>query len=119
MQVKYFIMVISVIILAAVVDLIRREKMTFKYAVNWFIGCGTALFFAFNDSLLVTLSRWAGFSLPSNFIFFALLVFVIFLSLHLTIYINEQNSRTESMAQVIAQLQHQLKKLQEKNNESK
>lgn len=119
MQIKYFIILIALIILAAVVDLIRREKMTFKYAVNWFMGCGIALFFAFNDPLLVTLSRWAGFSLPSNFIFFALLVFVIFLSLHLTIYINEQNSRTESMAQVIAQLQHQLKKIQENNTKSK
>ncbi len=111
MQTKFLIIVIALIIVAAVVDLIRREKMTFKYAANWFIGCGVALFFAFNNSLLVQISNWAGFSLPSNFIFFMLLVFVIFLSLHLTLYINEQNSRTESLAQAVAQLEHQLKKI--------
>ena len=111
MQTKFFVIVIALIIIAAVIDLIRREKMTFKYAANWFIGCGIALFFALNNPLLLQISKWAGFSLPSNFIFFMLLVFVIFLSLHLTLYINEQNSRTEALAQTIARLEHQLKKI--------
>ncbi len=111
MNIKFFIIAIAVIIIAAVIDLIRREKMTFKYAANWFMGCGVALFFALNNALLIKISTWAGFSLPSNFIFFMLLVFVIFLSLHLTLYINEQNSRTEALAQAVAQLELQLKKL--------
>ena len=115
MQVKYFIILIALVILGAVIDLIRREKMTFKYAVNWFSGCLVALFFAIYDNLLITVSKWAGFSLPSNFIFFALLVFVIFLTLRLTLFINEQNSRTEALAQAVARLELQLKKL--KSNE--
>ena len=111
MPIKFFIILIALVIVATVIDLIRREKMTFKYAANWFVGCGVALFFAINDGLLVQISKWAGFSLPSNFIFFTLLVFVIFLSLHLTLFINEQNSRTEALAQAVAKLELQLKKL--------
>ena len=111
MQVKFFVVLIAAIILAVVIDLIRREKMTFKYSINWFLGCTIAIFFALQNQLLITISQAAGFSLPSNFIFFMLLVFVIFLSLHLTLYINEQNSRTEALAQTVAKLENQLKKI--------
>ena len=110
MQVKFFVILIAVIILAVVIDMIRREKMTFKYSVNWFLGCAISIFFAINDQLLISISKAVGFSLPSNFIFFTLLIFVIFLSLHLTLFINEQNSRTEALAQAIARLENQLKK---------
>jgi hypothetical protein len=64
---------------------------------------------------LKDLASWAGFTLPSNFIFFLLLIFVIFFSLLLTIHINEQNSRAEALAQAIAKLDYRLKKF-EKND---
>ena len=64
------------------------------------------------DAWLKTLAQWAGFTLPSNFVFFLLLIFVIFFSFLLTIHINEQNSRTESLAQAIAKLDYRLKKLE-------
>ena len=102
MQLKVFVILITLVILGWVIDLIRREKMTFKYSVVWFGGCLLALIFVINQNLLVSVSRFAGFALPSNFIFFLLLVFVMFLSLMLTLYINEQNSRAESLAQAIA-----------------
>ena len=115
MHVKTFSILITLMILGLVVDLIRRQKMTFKYAVTWFGGCLAALIFAVNDTLLIKISHWAGFALPSNFIFFLLLVFVMYLSLLLTIYINEQNSRTESLAQAIAALQHRIEKTEKKS----
>lgn len=115
MPIKIFVVLITCVILAAVIDFIRREKMTFKYSVNWFFGCAVVLFFACNDQLLLKVSQWAGFSLPSNFIFFMLMIFVMFLSLLLTLYINEQNSRTEALAQAVANLENQIKKLQQNN----
>lgn len=114
MPIKIFVILVTFAILMVVLDMIRREKMTFKYAINWFVGCGVALFFAWNDELLFKISNWVGFSLPSNFIFFMLLVFVMVLSLFLTLYINEQNSRTEALAQAVANLENQLKKLRGK-----
>ncbi len=113
MPIKYFIVLITLIILAAVVNAIRREKMTFKYAANWFLGGILAIVCSLNEQWIFAVSKLAGFSLPSNFIFFLLLVFVIFLSLHLTLFINEQNSRTEALAQAVARLEHEIKKLKE------
>ncbi|HRK61586.1 MAG TPA: DUF2304 domain-containing protein [Candidatus Omnitrophota bacterium] len=117
MQLKVFVILITLVILGWVIDLIRREKMTFKYSVVWFGGCLLALIFVINQNLLVSVSRFAGFALPSNFIFFLLLVFVMFLSLMLTLYINEQNSRAESLAQAIASLQQQIKVLKQEKKE--
>jgi hypothetical protein len=100
------------LILVLVIDRIRRQKMTFKYALAWLVTSSLVLFFTIQDGWLKGLAHWAGFALPSNFIFFLLLVFVIFFSLLLTIHINEQNSRTEALAQAIAKLDYRLKKFE-------
>ena len=115
MQPKIFALIMAGTVLVSVIDLIRRQKMTFKYALAWLSAAGLVLFFTIQNTWLNQLAKWAGFALPSNFIFFLLLVFVIFFSLLLTIYINEQNSRSESLAQAIAKLDLRLKKLEQKN----
>lgn len=112
MHPKTFSILMACLILISVIDLIRRQKMTFKYAITWLAASSLVLFFTIQDHLLYRLAEWAGFALPSNFIFFLLLIFVIFFSLLLTLHINEQNSRTESLAQAIAKLDYRLKKFE-------
>jgi len=112
MHPKTFAFITTFIILLLVIDLIRRQKMTFKYALAWLASSVLVLFFTIQDHWLNKLAAGAGFTLPSNFIFFLLLIFVIFFSLLLTIHINEQNSRAESLAQAIAKLDYRLKKLE-------
>jgi hypothetical protein len=115
MQAKTFALLMSLLIFAGVLDLIRRQKMTFKYSLTWLAASLGVLFFAANEGLLQRLSRLAGFALPSNFVFFMLLVFFVLVCLLLTLYINEQNSRGESLGQAVALLEYKLKKLEEKS----
>lgn len=118
MHPKIFALIMTSLILLLVIDRIRRQKMTFKYALTWLVSSSLVLLFTIQDGWLKGLAQWAGFALPSNFIFFLLLIFVILFSLLLTIHINEQNSRTESLAQAIAKLDYRLKKVEkEKTNE--
>ncbi len=102
----FFASVISV----SVIDMIRRRKMTFKYSLGWLSACLVVIFFSANDYFLKHVSKFFGFALPSNFIFFLLLIFVIFLSLLLTVYTSEQNSRLEAIAQALAIFEYQGKK---------
>lgn len=118
MQPKTFAFIMASLILVLVIDRIRRQKMTFKYALAWLVSSFLVFFFTIQDAWLVKLSQWAGFALPSNFIFFLLLVFVIFFSLLLTIHINEQNSRSEALAQAIAKLDYRLKKFEKEGTDS-
>jgi hypothetical protein len=112
MNAKIFAISSSILILFFVIELIRRQKMTFKYSISWLGISLLALAFAVYDPLLSRLSALAGFELPSNFVFFLFLVFFTLLSLLSTLYINEQNSRTEALAQSLALLEYQFKELQ-------
>lgn len=116
MQPKTFAILSAIMIAFIVIEAIRRQKMTFKYSIFWLGTCALVLFFSFYDKLLATLSSLFGFALPSNFVFFLLVVFFIILSLLLTIYINEQNTRTETLAQTIALLECKIKDLESKNH---
>jgi len=118
MQAKTFALVMTALVLFFVINRIRHQKMSFKYALVWLLLSFFTILFSIKDAWLQAISKWAGFALPSNFVFFLLLIFVIFFSLLLTLYINEQNSRTEALAQAIAKLDYRLKKL-EKEDEKK
>jgi len=111
MEAKTFAIFIAGIIFLVVIELVRRQKMTFKYSLSWLSACLLVLFFAINDGLLDKLSTLSGFQLPSNFIFFLLLTFFVFLSLLLTIYVNEQNNRCETLAQAVGILEHKVNQI--------
>ena len=115
MQAKTFALVMTTLILLFVINLIRRQKMSFKYALVWLLSSSLTILFSIKDTWLQAIAKWAGFTLPSNFVFFLLLIFVILFSLLLTLYINEQNSRTEALAQAIAKLDYRLKKIEKKD----
>ena len=114
MKAQTLAIILSFSILFFVIDCIRRQKMTFKYSIFWLGACSAVSFFSLNEAFLGKISRIAGFKIPSNFIFFLLLSFFVFLSLLLTIYINEQNNRTETLSQAVGALEYKLKKLEKK-----
>lgn len=114
MQAKTFAMITALVILMIVIEAIRRQKMTFKYSIFWLSSCLLVAVFAVDDRLLGRLSTFAGFSLPSNFVFFLVMSFFMVLSLLLTVYVNEQNSRTETLSQTIAILDYKIQTLEKK-----
>jgi hypothetical protein len=119
MQAKTFAILIAVIILCFIIDLIRRQKMTFKYSLFWLSAALFTVIAAIFDQVLWSVASFAGFKLVSNFIFFLFLAFISAVCLFLTVYINEQNTRTENLAQTVGILDHQLKDLQKKVEEKK
>lgn len=102
-----------------VLDLVRREKLTFKYAFSWLVVSFSAIILAIFNEALFALAKWIGFELPSNFIFFTLISFLIFISLLMTVYLSQQNHRNETMAQKIGILESELNALKKKCDESK
>lgn len=113
MHAKTFAILIAVFIFLLILDLIRRQKMTFKYSMFWLSASAATLFLAVYDQTLASLATWAGFQLLSNFIFFLFLAFISTLCLFLTVYINEQNCRTEALGQNLGILELKIRRLQE------
>ena len=111
MNIKCLAVLISGLVFLTVIELVRREKLTFKYALSWIVISAAGLFFAVFDRLLFRIAHACGFELPSNFIFFSLLAFFVFLSLFLTIFLCEQNNRNDTIAQKIGILEFEIERL--------
>ena len=105
MSVKFIAVIVSFFILFLIIDLIRREKLTFKYAVGWIFAALIAITFALFDGLLLKVSTFFGFELPSNFIFFSLIGVLTFMTLLMTLFLCQQNRRNDTIAQRISLLE--------------
>jgi len=114
MTVKILALIFSTVLFLTVVELIRRRRLSFKYALGWLLIAGLTFFMALFDTILFRLAYGLGFELPSNFIFFAALIFTAFLSLLLTIFVCQQNSRNEKIAQKLGLIENKLEALSRK-----
>ena len=119
MSIKILTLILSGFILCLIIELIRREKLTFKYAFAWLGVSILSIFLVLFDQVLFSLARALGFELTSNFIFFTLLTVFVFLSLLMTIFLCQQNNRNDVMAQKLGILEFELKELKkQKENKS-
>ena len=114
MSIKFLAVFLSLAIFLFVIELVRRERLTFKYALGWLLASCLAVFFSVFERLLFQLSALIGFELPSNFIFFVMICVFVLLSLLLTVFLCQQNSRNDKMAQKIAMLEFELKEFKKK-----
>jgi len=111
MSTKALTVFLSVIILLFVVEMVRRETLTFKYAAGWFLVLLGSIVLALFDGVIQWAAALFGFELASNFIFFAVLCAFVFLSLLLTIFLCQQNRRNDRMAQLIGILEKEVNEL--------
>ncbi|MBF0511365.1 MAG: DUF2304 domain-containing protein [Candidatus Omnitrophica bacterium] len=119
MNIHLLAIFVSSAIFLFVIELVRRQRLTFKYAIGWMMASAGAVFFAIFYRLLYACSAWLGFELPSNFIFFALLCVFVFLSLLLTVFLCQQNNRNDLMAQKIALLELEFEELKKQVKDDK
>ena len=119
MIIKILVLSLSSLILLLVVELIREEKLTFKYAFGWMIVSILAIVFALFDQILFKLAYFLGFELPSNFIFFTLLAVFIFLSLLLTIFLCQENKRNNIIAQKLSILEFEVNEIKKQKEKDK
>ena len=113
MGIRAVALFLSLFIFLFVIDLVRREKLTFKYAFAWLFFIVVGIVAALDPRWVFRLAQLIGFELPSNFIFFALMGVFIFLSLMLTVFLCQQNKRNDRMAQTIGLLKREIEDIKE------
>ncbi|MBF0330550.1 MAG: DUF2304 domain-containing protein [Candidatus Omnitrophica bacterium] len=114
MTIQLCAIILSVVVFLLVIELVRRERLTFRYAMAWLLLAALGVVCAIFKEPLFVLSRWCGFELPSNFIFFGLLGAFVFLSLLLTVFLCQQHKRNDRMAQALGLLELEISKLKER-----
>jgi len=115
MAIQILTIAMAASILLIVFELIRQEKLTFKYAFGWIVVSVLAIIVTVFDDILIGIASWLGFQLASNFIFFSLLSVFVFLCLLMTIFLCQQNNRNDTIAQKMARLEHEVEQLKKKS----
>lgn len=115
MTTKFLTIILALLILLFVLELSRREKLTFKYAFGWLIVSFLAVALTVFDKFLFQTAKFFGFELTSNFIFFTLLSVFVFLSLMLTVFLCEEDKRNQKIAQKLGTLEFKISQLSKKS----
>jgi len=108
---KILALVLSGLLFLLVVELVRREKLSFKYALGWFGVIAVGFILSLFEKVVFQMAFTLGFELPSNFIFFTAIACITFLALLLTIFLCQQNERNDRIAQKLGLLEEQVEKL--------
>jgi len=114
-MIKIFTLGILIIFVFLIIQLCRSGRLTFKYAVGWLCFGAIGIIGAIFDNFVSVLAHRCGFIVTSNFVFFALMIFFIILSLFLTTFLCQQNKRNDIMAQKIAIMALELDYLKERS----
>ena len=110
-SVKFLTIGLSFLIFLLIVELIRREKLTFKYAFGWLFVSFFGFVLTIFDDVLFKIARFFGFELTSNFIFFAILSVFIFLALLMSVFLCQQSTRNDRIVQKLGLLQTEVDRL--------
>lgn len=100
-----------------VLDLVRREKLIFKYALSWMFFCVLGILLTIFDQALFKIAYFFGFELPSNFIFFAFMSVFVLITLLMTVFLCQQDKRNDVIAQKIAMLTQEIDQLKQKDQQ--
>jgi hypothetical protein len=111
---KYLVLILAGIVLFSALELLRREKLTFKYAFGWIMIALLVVVLTVFDGLLYKIASLFGFELRSDFVLFIFLSAFVFLTLMMTLFLCQQNSHNDTIAQKLGILEFEIKKLREK-----
>ncbi len=97
----------AVVILIFVFELVRRRKLSERYALLWMAASVALLVLAVWQGLLYTAARAMGIYYPPNAFFVIAFGFALLLLLHFSITVSQLTQQTRVLAQRVALLEAQ------------
>ena len=105
---KVFAVIASFLIMAIVVELVRRRKLREEYSWLWLVTGGVIILLVIWYDLLVFLTHLIGAVAPTTTLFIFGLLFFIVISLHYSIQISKMSYQIKEMAQQLALLKERV-----------
>lgn len=104
--------VIALIIVALILEMLRRKRLREKYAVLWLIvGLGTLILAGWPETLAVV-SHLFGVQVPSNLLFAISILLLVGVCIHLSWELSIVEDETRILAEEVAILRVAIEKLQ-------
>jgi hypothetical protein len=89
---------LAIVILALVLDLMRRSVLREKYAVVWFLTSITFIVFAIWPGFVTSLSSSLGFETPSNFVFGLVIILLLAVVMQLSLEVGKLEDKVQILA---------------------
>jgi hypothetical protein len=103
-----------VVILAAIIELIRRHRLQERYALLWIATGAVMLVFAIWRSALDQFAQLVGVAYPPSALFMVAGLFVLVVLLHFSTVLSRLSDQNKTLAQKIALLEEQLREKDER-----
>ncbi len=109
--------VVSAVLLAAIVELVRRGRLTEEYSFIW-IGCAVALFaLSLWRNLLDVAASALGVHYPPAVLLLVLTFFVVIVSLYFSVVVSRHQKNIERLVEEVALLDEQVRALRHQHRE--
>lgn len=105
----------SVLVLAGIVELLRRRQLGEKYAFLWLVVGIILLIFTIFPGLLTGLSNALGVAVPTNMMFFVGILFLVGVVLHLSWEVSRLENETRKLAEDLAILRLEVSQQKREN----
>jgi hypothetical protein len=103
-----------VVILAAIIELIRRHRLQERYALLWIATGAVMHVFAIWRSALDQFAQLVGVAYPPSALFMVAGLFVLVVLLHFSTVLSRLSDQNKTLAQKIALLEEQLREKDER-----
>ena len=94
--------VIGLMVLVTVVELVRRRKLREEFSVLWLVAGGVMLLISSWFDFLRWLTGLMDAELPVSVLFFFGIIFLVLVTIHLSVRVSELSAHTKDLAQEIA-----------------
>ena len=104
--------VTSVVLLAAVIDMVRRRKLTEEYSLVWITAAVLLLAVSLSRNVLHMAARWLGVAYPPALLLLGLIVAGFVALLYVSSVLSRQRQQIERLVEEIALLSAQVRDLE-------
>lgn len=116
LQANLFAIIGSIILLFIILELIRRKYLRERYALLWIVTGGLFLLLSIRTDLLYWISNLLGFSIPSNALFFFGILFLVLLSLALSVITSRLAEKNRILTQKVVLLEKRVTDLEKSHS---
>lgn len=109
LQLKVFLIIVSLFLFISTLNLVRKQKISFKYSLLWIISSIILLFISLFPGLFNSITNLIGFQLSSNFVIAILIFFLLIITRQLTKIVSEQNKKITKLVQEVSILKNDKK----------
>ena len=107
------------VVLAVLVNMIRRKSLELKYALPWMLVMAALFVFACAPQLLNVVSEFLGIYAPVNMVFFLGFCFSLLIIFSLTVALSRLSNSVRTLDQIVALNEKKLEELEQELEKTK